>query len=95
VLLVLRILLSALALAVIWTAALAVIASGYGLHSEPGIWVGVFGLPGVVIANWAQSSVLHKFSTALGYSIMFIVNWVFYCTVIQGMVSLKQSIWNP
>ena len=90
----LRIVLAALALAVVWTAALAVITRNYGLHSGPGIWAGVFGLPGVVIANWTQSNLLHEFNTTLGYSMMFLVNWIFYCSILQGLVSVKRSIWN-
>jgi accessory gene regulator protein AgrB len=89
-----KIVLSALILAVAWTAVLAFIARSYGLHSTPGIWAGVFGLPGVVIANWVQSSILHEFNTTLGYSIMFLVNWIFYCSVIRGLVSVKRSLWN-
>lgn len=89
-----KIIVSALALAVAWTAALAFIARHYGLHTTPGIWAGVFGLPGVVIANWMQRSVLHEFNRTLGYSLMFLVNWLFYCTVIQGLVSVKRSVWG-
>lgn len=87
-----KIILSALALAVAWTAALAFIARSYGLHSGPGIWAGVFGLPGVAIANWTQAALLHDFNTTIGYSIMFLVNWIFYCSVIQGLVSVKRLI---
>jgi hypothetical protein len=89
-----KIILSAFILAAGWTAALAVIARNYGLHSGPGIWAGVFGLPGVVAANWTQSSLLHEFNSTLGYSMMFLVNWIFYCSVIQGLISVKRSIWN-
>ncbi|MBZ5661505.1 MAG: hypothetical protein LAO08_13955 [Acidobacteriia bacterium] len=87
-----KIILSALALAVAWTATLAFIARTYGLHTTPGIWAGVFGLPGVVIANWMQASLLHRFNSTLGYSLMFLVNWIFYCTVIQGLVSVKRGL---
>lgn len=86
-----KIILSALALAIAWTGALAFIARNYGLHSTPGIWACVFGLPGVVIANWTQSTLMHQFNQTLGYSLMFLVNWGFYCTVIQGLVSVKRS----
>jgi hypothetical protein len=58
----LRIALWALLLAVAWTVALAVIAQSPGLRSTPGIWLGVFGLPGVVIANWVQSFLFHRFN---------------------------------
>ena len=86
-----RIVLSALFLAVAWTTALAMIARSPGLHSAPGAWAGAFGLPGVVIANWTQAVVLHKFNRTLGYGIMFLVNWAFYCSVILGLVSVKRS----
>jgi hypothetical protein len=86
-----KIILSALALAIAWTGALAFIARTYGLHSAPGIWAGVFGLPGAVIANWMQASLLHEFNQTLGYSLMFLVNWIFYCTVILGLISVKRS----
>ena len=89
-----KIILSALLLAVAWTMALAIIARNYGLHSGPGIWAGVFGMPGVVIANWFQSSIFHDFNTGIGYSIMFLVNWIFYCSVLQGLISMKRNIWK-
>jgi hypothetical protein len=85
----LRIALWALLLAVAWTAALASVAHSPGLRSTPGIWLGVFGLPGVVIANWVQSALFHRFNNYLGYPLMFFVNWIFFCTVILGLVSLK------
>jgi len=88
----LKIILTAFVLAIAWTISLFMIAQDYGLHSTPGIWAGVFGLPGVVIANWIQSNLLHEFNTKLGYAIMFLVNWVFYCSVIQGLVSVVKSI---
>jgi hypothetical protein len=81
----------ALILAVAWTVALAVVAHSTGLHSTPGMWLGVFGLPGVVIANWVQSS-LHKFNRYFGYSMMFLVNWIFYCSVILGIMSMKSKL---
>jgi hypothetical protein len=84
----------ALFAAALWTAALAIIAHSPGLHSTPGMWSGVFGLPGVVFANWIQSSLGHTFNRYLAYSIMFLVNWIFYCTVIQGFVSAKRSVWK-
>jgi len=88
----LRIALWALLLAVAWTVALANVAHSLGLRSAPGIWLGVFGLPGVVIANWAQSFLFHRFNNYLGYSFMFLVNWIFYCSVIQGLVSVKRKL---
>ncbi len=89
-----RIALWALVLAVAWTAALAAVAHSSGLHSTPGIWLGVFGLPGVVIANWAQSFFFRMFNSYLGYYLMFLVNWIFYCSVVQGLVSVKRRLWK-
>ena len=28
----------------------------------------------------------------VGYAVMFVANWIFYCTVLQGIVSIKQSL---
>jgi hypothetical protein len=84
----------ALGLAAAWTASLIVIARTIGLHSTPGMWTGAIGLPGVVIANWMQARLLHSFHRPLGYSLMFLINWVFYCTVLQGMVSVKRRVWD-
>jgi hypothetical protein len=83
----------ALALALAWTATLITIARTVGLHSTPGMWTGTIGLPGVVISNWTQAQLFHKFNRFLGYSLMFLINWGFYCSVLQGIVSLKRRIW--
>lgn len=87
-----KIILWALALALAWTAALVIIARSVGLHSTPGMWAGAVGLPGVVIANWMQAQLLHKFYRPLGYTLMFLINWGFYCTVLQGIISFKRRI---
>jgi hypothetical protein len=89
-----KIIAGALVLALAWTAALIVIARSVGLHSTPGMWTGAIGLPGVVIANWTQAQLFHKFNRSLGYSLMFLINWGFYCSVLQGVISLKRRIWN-
>lgn len=81
----------ALLLAVVWTAAVVIIARSVGFHSTPGMWTGVFGFPGVVVARWVRPFLGRNPHDDLGYSVMFVVNWIFYCTVIQGLVSLKQS----
>ena len=82
----------ALVLALFWVAALIIIARTVGLHSTPGMWTGAIGLPGVVIANWIQTQIFHRFSHPLGYSLMFLINWGFYCTVLQGIISLKRRL---
>jgi len=89
-----KIVIWALILALAWTAALIIIARTVGLHSTPGMWTGAVGLPGVVIANFIQRQLLHTFRRSLGYSLMFLINWGFYCSVLQGLVSLKRRIWN-
>jgi hypothetical protein len=87
-----KIVLWALALALAWTAALILIARSVGLHSTPAMWAGAIGLPGVVIANWMQAQLFHRFIRPLGYSLMCLINWGFYYSVIQGLVSMKRRI---
>jgi len=88
-----KILIWALLLALAWTAALIIIARTVGLHSTPGMWAGAIGLPGVVIANWIQSHIFHRFLRSLGYSLMFLINWGFYCSVLEGILSFRRRIW--
>ncbi|HXP79067.1 MAG TPA: hypothetical protein VN976_04120 [Verrucomicrobiae bacterium] len=88
-----KIVIWALVLALVWTAALILIAHTVGLHSTPGMWTGAVGLPGVVLANWIQSQLLHRFYRPLGYSLMFLINWGFYCSVLEGIVSFRRRIW--
>ena len=87
-----KITLWALALATLWTIVLIVIARTIGLHTTPGMWTGTIGLPGVVIANWIQRQILHAFYRPLGYALMFLINWGFYTSVLQGIVSLKRTL---
>lgn len=89
-----KIVLSALVLALVWIATLIAIARTVGLHTTPGMWTGAIGLPGVVIANWIQRQILHPFYRPLGYALMFLINWGFYCSVLQGLASLKQAVWD-
>ena len=90
-----RIVLWALLLAAAWTAAVAIIARSLGFHSTPGMWTGVFGLPGVVVASWVRPFLGHNSRDYLGYAVMFLVNWVFYCSVIQGLLSIKSFLRAP
>ncbi len=89
-----KITIAGLALAAAWTAALIVIANTFGLHSTPGMWTGAIGLPGVVISNWLQAQIFHTLNRTLGYSFMFLINWGFFCSVLQGIVSAKRRIWK-
>lgn len=82
----------ALTLALAWITALILIARTIGLHSTPGMWTGAVGLPGVVISNWTQAHLFHRFHRPLGYALMFLINWGFYCTVLEGILSLKRRI---
>ncbi len=86
-----KILAWAFVLALAWTAALIIIARTVGLHSTAGMWTGAVGLPGVVIANWLQAQLLHSFHRPLGYSLMFLINWGFFCSVLQGIISVKRK----
>jgi hypothetical protein len=84
----------ALILAAIWTITLYIIARSIGLHSTPGMWTGTMGFPGVVIANWMQAHLLHRFYRPVGYALMFLINWLFYCSVLVGIVSVKRRVWD-
>jgi|ERR1700722_17835053 hypothetical protein len=90
-----RIVLWALLLAVAWTVAVAIIAQSIGFHSAPGMWAGVFGLPGVVVASWVRPYLGRNAHDLLGYSVRFLVNWIFYCSVIKGLLSMKSFLRVP
>jgi len=90
-----RIALWAFLLAVVWTVAVAVIAQSIGFHSAPGMWAGVFGFPGVVFASWVRPYLGRNTHNQLGYAVMFLVNWIFYCSVIKGLLSMKSFLWAP
>lgn len=89
-----KIILWAFILALAWTAVLIIIARTVGLHSTPGMWTGAVGLPGVVIANWIQAQFFHTFHRPLGYALMFLINWGFYCSVLHGIVSFSRRLQN-
>jgi|SRR5579862_26503 len=84
-----RVALWAFLLAVAWTIAVTIVARSPGFHSTPGMWTGVFGLPGVVVASWVRPYLGRNPCDRLGYAVMFLVNWAFYCTVIQGVISFR------
>ena len=89
-----KIVLWALVLALTWTFALIIIARP---STFPALNEGrpcAVGLPGVVIANWTQAQLFHRFHRSLGFSLMFLINWGFYCSVLQGIISLKRRISN-
>ncbi len=89
-----KIIIAGLALAATWTAALIFIASTAGLHSTQGMWLGAIGLPGVVISNWLQANVFHNVVRGIRYSLMLLINWGFFCSVLQGIISVKRGIWK-
>jgi hypothetical protein len=84
-----RVALWALLLAVTWAIAVTIVARSPGFHSTPGMWTGVFGLPGVVVASWVRPYLGRNPHDRMGYAVMFLVNWIFYCSVIQGVISFK------
>ena len=82
----------ALLFAVIWLVALNVIARSPGLHSTQGMWAGALGFPGVIVASWVRPWFIHHNPhDEAGRSVMFIVNWMFYCTVLQGLILVRES----
>lgn len=83
---------SALLLAIVWTVTLGVVAHSHALHSPAGMWTGVFGLPGVVVASWVRPHLGRGPHNRIEYAVMFLVNWVFYCTLIFGFLSVKRSV---
>ena len=85
-----KIVLWGLVLAAAWTITLYAVARSIGLRSTPGMWTGTVGFPGVVIANWMQAHLLHEFYRPVGYALMFVINWVFYCSVLVGIASLTR-----
>ena len=85
----------ALLLAVFWSEATAYIARTIGYRTPAGMWAGVFGFPGVVIANWLALLIGPAFSAGAKRIVMFLVNWIFYFSVIQGALSLKRLLWKP
>ena len=85
----------ALLLAVIWSEATAYIARSIGYRTPAGMWAGVFGLPGVVLANWLGAWIGPAFPASAKRTVMLVVNWLFYFTVIQGALSLKRLLWKP
>jgi hypothetical protein len=90
----LRIALWALTVAVVWSAAMATIDHSSGWLSTPWIWASLFGLPGVAIAFWLQQFLINTLDNYRKYFIMFLVNWFFYWSVIQGLVSVKRKFWK-
>ena len=81
----------ALLLAIVWTVTLGVVAHSHALHSPAGMWTGVFGLPGVVVASWVRPFLGADLTIAPNTPLCFVVNWIFYCTVVQGVLSVKRS----
>lgn len=85
-----KIMLSALALAIVWMVVLISVEQSPGIHSTPGIWVLLLGFPGVA----AGISISDSGDNYIAHVIMFFVNWVFYFGIIFGFVFLKRKIWK-
>jgi hypothetical protein len=69
-----RVALWAFLLAVTWTVAVTIVARSPGFHSTPGMWTGVFGLPGVLVASWVRPYLGRNPHDRMGYAVMFLVN---------------------
>jgi len=70
--------------------ALAVVSKSPGIHSTPGIWLMLAGLPGTIIGTWtgmavADNGLLFYVATALA-------NWTFYLCVAKGVLWLKGKL---
>jgi hypothetical protein len=87
-----KIAISTLVTTAAWTAELVAIAYSPGIHSTPGIWLMLIGLPGVAVATLMASLSDYAQNDALGYLIMFLGNWFFLWGVVQGFVSLKRKL---
>jgi hypothetical protein len=82
----------ALVAAIGWSEATAYIARTIGYRTPAGMWAGAFGFPGVILANWLAQLVGPAFSAGAKRVVMFLVNWIFYFSVIEGALSLKRLL---
>jgi hypothetical protein len=67
--------------------ALAIVAGSPGIHSTPGIWLMVLGLPGTIIGLWTESG--FGGSPLLFYIAMALSNGVLYLLAIKGVLLLR------
>ena len=74
-----------IALAIALPIALALVARSPGIHSTPGMWLMIAGLPGTMIGAWTGDGLLFYFTSALA-------NWTFYSCIAAGVISLKASL---
>src|SRR5579862_2944847 len=84
----------AMLLAVAWSESTAYIARSVGYRSTAGMWSGVFGFPGIVIAGWLAALLGPTLTPAAQRVVMFLVNWIFYFTVIQGALQIKRRLFR-
>ena len=66
-----------------WTVSLFVINAHPGLHSTPGIWAAVLGIPGVVVGAWIQhyQTGPSRLGDIVAYSAMGATNWLFWFAI--------------
>jgi len=69
--------------------ALAVVTGSPGIHSTPGIWLMVLGLPGTIIELWTESG--FGGNRVLFYIAIALSNWVLYLLVIKGVRFLSSQ----
>lgn len=67
--------------------ALAIVTGSPGIHSTPGIWLMVRGLPGTIIGLWTESG--FGGNPLLFYIAMALSNWVLYLLAIKGVLLLR------
>jgi hypothetical protein len=77
------------ALAAAVSAAIAYVDSSVGIHSTPGIWIMLLGLPGTIIGVWATLSSTHN---VIFYAVASIVNWGFYVAVFEVVIFFKRHL---
>ncbi len=70
-------------------AALASVVRSPGIHSTPGIWLILAGVPGTFAAVWLYDWIGEGFAF---YAVIAAVNWVFYLGLVKGVLALKQLI---
>jgi hypothetical protein len=72
-----------------WAAAMTIVGGIKGYHSTAGIWVGMFGLPGLVPAAWIYQ---WTDSEAVSYLAAFLCNWLFWYFLIEVVLALKRRL---
>jgi len=74
-------------LAIALSFALAIVSKTPGIHSTPGIWLTILGLPGTMIGVWTETALGDN--DLLFYVTTALANWTFYLCVAKGVILLK------